>query len=66
MMKNAFYFTLKALFILKVFKFLSRIFGLIRKKNGLIGKINVVFKIYDVRAWEINNWNAQITEYFKK
>ena len=27
MMKNSFYFTLKALFILKIFKFLFRIFG---------------------------------------
>ena len=27
MMKNVFYFTLKALFILKIFKFLSRRFG---------------------------------------
>ena len=27
MMKNAFYFTLKALFVLKIFKFLSRLFG---------------------------------------
>ena len=27
MMKNAFYFTLKALFVLKLFKFLSWLFG---------------------------------------
>ena len=27
MMKNAFYFNLKTLFILKIFKFLSRLFG---------------------------------------
>ena len=26
-LKNAFYFTLKALFVLKIFKFLSRLFG---------------------------------------
>ena len=26
-MKNAFYFILKALFVLKIFKFLSRLFG---------------------------------------
>ena len=31
MMKNAFYFALKAFFILKIFRFLSWIFGLIRK-----------------------------------
>ena len=31
MMKNAFYFILKALFILKIFKFLSRLFGHVGK-----------------------------------
>ena len=36
MMKNAFYFILKVLFVLKIFKFLSRLFG-----NGLIRKIRL-------------------------
>ena len=31
-MKNAFYFILKALFVLKIFKFLSRLFGHVGKK----------------------------------
>ena len=31
MMKNAFYFILKALFVLKLFKFLSRLFGHVGK-----------------------------------
>ena len=31
MMKNAFYFILKALFVLKIFKFLSRLFGHVEK-----------------------------------
>ena len=31
MMKNAFYFILKALFVLKIFKFLSWLFGHVRK-----------------------------------
>ena len=31
MMKNAFYFILKAFFVLKIFKFLSRLFGHIGK-----------------------------------
>ena len=31
MMKNAFYFILKALFVLKIFKFLSRPFGHVGK-----------------------------------
>ena len=30
-MKNAFYFILKALFVLKLFKFLSRLFGHVGK-----------------------------------
>ena len=33
MMKNAFYFTLKALFVLKIFKFLSSIFGHVEKPH---------------------------------
>ena len=32
LMKNAFYFTLKAIFILKIFKFLSSIFGHVEKR----------------------------------
>ena len=32
MTKNAFYFTLKALFVLKIFKFLSGLFGLVEKQ----------------------------------
>ena len=31
MMKNAFYFILKALFVLKIFKFLSRLFDHVEK-----------------------------------
>ena len=32
MMENAFCFTLKALFVLKIFKFLSRLFGHVEKR----------------------------------
>ena len=32
MTRNAFYFTLKALFVLKIFKFLSGLFGLVEKQ----------------------------------
>ena len=35
MMKNAFYFILKALFVLKIFKFLSRLFGHVGKTAWL-------------------------------
>ena len=37
MMKNAFYFTLKALFFLKIFKFLSLLFGQVEKTAWLEG-----------------------------
>ena len=32
MMKNVFYFTLKALFVLTIFKFLSGLFGHVKKR----------------------------------
>ena len=35
MMKNAFYFILKALFVLKIFNFLSWLFGLVEKTAWL-------------------------------
>ena len=41
MMKNAFYFVLKDLFILKIFKFLSGIFGHMRKWFNKKGKVNL-------------------------
>ena len=51
-MKNAFYLILKALFVLKIFRFLYWLFGH-KEKKGLIKK--VTFKIYDVRTWSRNN-----------
>ena len=53
-MKNAFYFTLKALFVLKIFQFLSWLFGHVRKR--LDKKDYVNFKIYDVTTWLTNLW----------
>ena len=44
MIKNVFYFVLKALFILKIFRFLSRHIGHL-EKNGLIRKIRLTSKI---------------------
>ena len=52
MMKNAFYFILKALFILKIFKFLSRLFGHVGKTVHQKGKFN--FKIHDVTSNRYN------------
>ena len=43
MMKNSFCFILKALFVLKIFEFLSRLFGHVQK-NGLIRKLRLISK----------------------
>ena len=51
MMKNVFHFTSKALFVLKIFKFLSWLFGHAAKR--LDKKDQVSFKFYDVAAWLI-------------
>ena len=44
MMKNVFYFIVKALFVLKAFKFLSWLFGHV-KRPGLIRKIKLISKL---------------------
>ena len=46
MMKNAFYFTLKALFVLKIFKHLSSLF--VQREKPLEEKDKINSKIYDV------------------
>ena len=46
MMKNAFHFMLKALFVLDILTFLSRVFGYVEKR--LDKKAMVNYKIYDV------------------
>ena len=64
MMKNAFYFTLKALFVLKIFKFLSWLFGHVGKRLDYKNKFN--FEIYGATAWLPNKCNAHIAQYLKK
>ena len=56
MLKNAFYFILKAPFVLKIVKFLSWTFG--HEKKRLDEKDKVNFEIYDVTAWLTNNCNT--------
>ena len=63
MMKNAFYFILKALFALEIFKFLSGLFGYVEKQ--LDKKATVIFKIY-VTDWTTSNCNLHIIQYLKK
>ena len=63
-MKNSFYFVLKALLFLKIFKFLSWFFGIVKKR--LDQKDQVIFKTYVVTTWLTNNCNTHIDQYLKK
>ena len=56
--KKEMYFTLNALFVLKIFKFLSWLFGHVEKRLHL--KDKVYFKIDDVTAWLTTNYNTHI------
>ena len=64
MMKKAFYFILQALFVLRIFKFFSRLIGHVEKKHDQKYKVN--FKIYGVRTWLTNNCNIHIAQYLTK
>ena len=62
-MTNAFYFTSKALFVLRILKFLSLLLDHVAK---WLDKKNMVnFKFYDVTAWLTNNRNTHIAQYFE-
>ena len=58
MMKNVFYFMLKALFVFEIFAFLSLLFGYVGKRLDEKAKVN--FKIYDLSDRATNNFNACI------
>ena len=60
MMKNVFYFVLKAFFVLKIFTFLSKHFGHV----GLERQVN--FKIHAFTTWFTNNSNTNIAQYLTK
>ena len=64
MMKNAVCFTSKALFVLTIFKFFSRLFGHVAER--LDKKDKVIFKFYDITAWLTNNRDTHIAQYFEK
>ena len=64
MMKNVFYFILKALFVLKIFTFFVLILVMWKKRFDLKDKVN--FKIYDVTTWFTNNYNKHIAQYHTK
>ena len=61
MMKSALYFTLKALFVLKIFKFLSWLFGHLAKRIDKKDWFNL--KFYDVTAWLTNKCNTHTAQY---
>ena len=61
MMNNVFYFTLKSLFVRKIFEFLSCFFGHVEKRFNSKNKVD--FKIYDVTTWLTNNYNTHIAQY---
>ena len=63
-MKNAFYFILKGLFVLKIFKFHPELFVHVGKRLDKKAKVN--FKINDVTVWETNSYNTYIAQYLKK
>ena len=64
MMKKAFCFTSIALFVLKIFKFLSWLFGHAAKLLAKKDKVNFTF--YDVTAWLTNNCNTHIAQYLEQ
>ena len=64
MIKNAFYFMLKARFVLEIFAFLSWLLAYVEKQ--LDKKAEVNFKIYDVSGRIKNNCNTDIAQYIKK
>ena len=64
MMRNGFYFMLKALFILEIFTLLSWLFGYVEKR--LNKKVVINFKVYDITDWTKNNYNTYIAQYLTK
>ena len=63
--KNTFYLTLKALFIiLRYLKFSPDFYGHVGKQ--LDKKNKTTFKIYDLGNWETSNYNIHFTQYLKK
>ena len=64
MMKRAFYFNSKALFILRILKFLFWLSGHVSKRLDEKDKVNL--KFYDLIAWLANNFNTHIAHYHEK
>ena len=58
MMKNAFYFMIKALF-LEIMTYFSLNFDCV--KSGFEEKVMVIFKIYCVTGWTRSNYNNLVS-----
>ena len=56
--ENAFYFTLKAILVLKIFKFSSWHFGQTEKRLDRKYEVNV--KVYGITSWLKKNCNTYI------
>ena len=63
-LKDCKYINSKALFFLKILKFLSWLFGHVAERPDKKDKVN--FKFYDVTTWLTNNRNTHIAQYFEK
>ena len=62
MMKNAFYFRLKALFVPEIITFLSWLFGYVEERLDKKATVNFNFKIYDGTDWTPDYCNTHITQ----
>ena len=56
MMKNNFHFMSKALFVLEIFTFLSRLFDYVENRLAMV----------NFKDWTTNNYNIHIAQYLKK
>ena len=55
------FISFQALFVLKILKFFSGVFGHVEKRLGKKDKIH--FEIYDVTTWLTMNYNTHIAQY---
>ena len=60
-MKNAFYFTLKSLFVLEIFKFCPNFYGCVAKWRHKKAIINFENKT----DWKPNSYNTHAPQYLK-
>ena len=61
--KNAFVSSQNIFLLLKFLNFCPHYFGHVGKR--IDEKVKVIFKLYDVKDWEINNYNTNIDQYLK-